>query len=288
MIERYSNYHSMIMSPLGDWQTTTQKDTYNFLCNCTEGKTCHFGTLAFGYEVLTAYIWLKYKFESNSADMKSLQTNTSEKSLGTLSAMLKKRFQQDVLISKKTSTPCVIGGNIVLPPGIKITVRHLLRAYNLLCNKKQDPLIRFLDNVCHKTNGQVGSINSIVYTPLAELRKNNKTYLERLIEIVDFPIPSIYVLLKTLGYSYFPGNPYLDSDNEYGKCQCIIGGLADTQSGERWFRLYYTDAASKQPFSKYKFLPESLLLSMILDNTAFQPMDRLDAQELNIITNDEV
>lgn len=287
MVERYSNYHAMIMSPLGDWGSTAEKDRYNFLCNCDEGKQCGFNLLTFGYEVVTAYIWLKTKFDSNSADMKSLMSS-GDRSLGTLSAMLKKRLIQDLIVDKSITAPYVVGGNIIVPPNVKITVQHLVRAYELLCNRKKDPLIKFLDSMCHKSGGQIGSINSIVYTPASDLKKTKKVYLEKLIDLIDFPIPSIYVLLKTLGYNYFPGNPYLDADNEYGKCQCIIGGLVDDEGEERWFRLYYTDATAKQPFSKYKFIPESLLVQMIMDNSAFQAMDRLDAQELGIITNDEV
>lgn len=286
-MERYSNYHSMIMMPLGGWETATQKDTYNFLCSCDEGKQCNFDMLKFGYEVVTAYLWLKTKFESNSADMKSL-TSTSSRSIGTLSAMLKKRLAQDLIVSQDITVPYIVGGNIVVPKGLDIKVQHLLRAYDLLKNRKSDPLIKFLDSICHKSGGQAGSINSIVYTPEAELKKSKKSNFAKLVNLIDFPIPSIYVLLKALGYNYFPGNPYLDADNEYGKCQCIIGGLADESDGERWFRVYYTDAAAKQPFSKYKFIPESMLIPMILDNTLFQPMDRLDAQELGVITNDEV
>lgn len=287
MVERYSNYHAMIMSPLGDWETDTAESTYHFLCSCEEGKRCGFSTLRFGYEVVIAYLWLDAKFNANSADMKSLMSDAS-RSIGTLSAMLKKRLMQDLIVDDSINTPYVVGGNIVVPPHVKIKTQHVVRAFSLLRNRKNDPLIKFLDNICRRTGGQIGSINSIVYTPASELKKNNKTYLNRLMGLIDFPIPSVYVLLKTLGYNYFPGNPYLDKDNEYGKCQCIIGGLADNKNSERWFRLYYTDATDKSPFSKYKFIPESLLLPMILDDSAFQPIDHLDAQELGIITNDEV
>lgn len=285
---KYSNYHNMIVTSVAKNASSSDGYLYDSLCTSAEGKECNFASLTFGYEFIVAYMWLKMKDTSNSADMRSLFEIKTERSLGTLSAMLKKRFQQDVLVNRDIDHPYILGGNIIVPPDVKVTSRHLVRAYNIYINNKKEPLTTFLNNICRRSGGQVGSINSIVYTSAADYKRNHqRSNLAALIDLIDFPIPSIIVLLKALGYNYFPCNPYLDADNNYGKCQCIIGGLATDftdKNGE--VRLYYTDPSAKEPFSRYKFIPYDLLVTMLMDNSAFQPMEYIVAQDKGILTND--
>lgn len=282
-----SNYHAMIMMPLGDRVGDSNEDyLYDSLCNSDEGKECRFSSLRFGYDFIIAYSWLKYKMESKSADMELLYSHLAEEDLGTLSYMLKKRYLQDAVICKDTPYPCVIGSNIVTPGKINVNMKCLLRAFFMLVEPKKDPLLVFLNSVCKTHQGQIGSINSIVHTSKSDRKKNNCSNMATLIKLIDFPIPSIYVLLKALGFNYFTYNPYLDAENSFGKNQALIGGLPDTNAMLKdMVRFYYTDPTASEPFSLYKFIPKDKLIAMILDGSAFEPLQAIVAQDLGIITN---
>lgn len=283
---KLSIYNSIVLTPLGDFDIYNNEEyTYQSLCSSEEGRECHISSLQFGYEFVVAYTWLKYKLNTHSADMEAVLKHLADEDCGTLGSMLKKRYLQDLVITPEAKHPYVIGSNIVIPYSpSKVNVKYLLRALYMLTDPN-DKLISFLNYVCRKSGGQVGSINRIVFTSKEELHKNQHSNLAELISLIDFSIPSIYVLLKMLGYNYFNCNPYLDKDNSFGKPQAIIGGLPEVGALSHLVRLYYSDTNKPEQFSLFKFIPKELLVSMILDNSAFQPMTYETAQAYGIITN---
>lgn len=284
---KLSVYDDIIMTPLGDFSLDTNEAyTYQSLCSSDEGRECNISSLKFGYDFVLAYTWLKYKLESKSADMNSVLTHLADEDRGTLGAMLRKRYLQDIVIVPSVEHPYILGGNIILSKQPKkINVKCLLRALYMITDPNKDSLSVFLNYICRKSGGQIGSINRIVYTSKEEFRKNKHSNLAELIRYIDFPIPSLYVLLKMLGYNYFSYNPYLDKDNLFGKPQAIIGGLPNNGALGKLVRLYYSDSAKSEPFSYFKFIPKDLLVEMILDGSAFQPMSYVMAQAYGIITN---
>ena len=88
-------YHNLIMTPV---KASEDNSVYQNLCVSEEGEECDYSALQYGYDFVIAYLWLKMKCNSISTDMQSLAAKEdvqSRHSLGTLSAMLIKRFKQD-------------------------------------------------------------------------------------------------------------------------------------------------------------------------------------------------
>ncbi len=280
-------YHSLIMTPV---KASENNFSYQNLCTSEEGEECAYSALQYGYDFVIAYLWLKMKRESNSTDMQSLnvQDETQHRhSLGTLSAMLIKRFKQDCIYCKDIDHPYIIGGNVILPSGMTVAPKYLAMAYDMLYYPKESKLLRFLKSVNKSIDKQPGSVNRIVYTKPSEWKAHkNHSNLAELIELINFPIPSIYVLLQTLGFGYFPANPYLSAENIYNKPQAIIGSIAVNTAANTLLRFDYTSAGSDTPFNAYKLCTAKQLHSMIVDDSAWEPMYSQEAQRLGIITND--
>lgn len=284
---RYDIYHNMIMTPV---RTSEDNHVYQNLCASEEGEDCAYSSLQYGYDFVIAYLWLKMKRESNSTDMQSLNVQDEAQhrhSLGTLSAMLIKRFKQDCIYCSDIDHPYLIGGNIILPQGMTVASKYLVMAYNMLYYPKESSLLHFLKGISKTVDKHSGSVNRIVYTTPAEWKANkNHSNLAALIELINFPIPSIYVLFQTLGFGYFPANPYLSAENIYNKPQSIIGSISVNTAPSTLLRFDYTSADSEIPFNKYKLCTAEQLHSMIIDGSAWAPMFREDALCLGIITND--
>lgn len=280
-------YHNLIMTPV---KASEDNSVYQNLCVSEEGEECDYSALQYGYDFVIAYLWLKMKRNSISTDMQSLAAKEdvqSRHSLGTLSAMLIKRFKQDCVYCKDVDHPYIIGGNVVLPVGMTISPKYLAMAYDMLYYPKESKLLRFLKSISKNIDKQPGSINRIVYNKPTESKSHkNRSNLAELIDLIDFPIPSIFVLLQTLGFGYFPVNPYLSAENIYNKPQAIIGGIAVNTTDNTLLRFDYTSAGSELPFDKYKLCTAKQLYDMIADSSAWEPVHERDAQRLGIITND--
>lgn len=213
----------------------------------TEDFSYDLSNLKYGWNVVLMYCWLAQKVRFGSMDVNKLLKGTLD--IKTVKVRLCELANRDVVVMPDQPYR-IYGANIISPVSIKFLQRDAAAVIKLM---KGHPFVEQLDKMIGSRYGR--GANIIEAKPLEEL-----------IATIDFPIPSIAILIKALGYNYIIDNPYIDNN--------IILGLV---GNEQLYIKYKT---------KYKFMSFDTFAHLASLDLLTEPITTIEAFNLGIITND--
>lgn len=202
--------------------------------------------IKYGLHIVVIVEWLQMKFRFNSSDIAEVMQNDPLKR--TTARQVWNIITEATVHSDKTA---VLGGNIILPKGDRIKLTEVEKALQLLNPRHR--IREYLTDIC----GQHFSVNYLDYKGLQEL-----------VSMIDFPIPSIGALIKSLGYHYVMSSPYADKNIFIGRVEC------DTN------RIWVMYGANK-----YKLMPFTTFTYLVAQQALELPLTEYEAYQLNICTN---
>lgn len=212
------------------------------------------GNIKYGWGVVVFYSWLNHLILMQSPALyKILDASHS----ATTRANQLYDLAMQAVVYKSVETPIIVSGNIIISEEMHLTKKSMLAAYRLSIDSK-NPLQLMLNRICGKTLG---------------INKLCSTQLKKLIALIDFEIPSLSYLLKTLGYNYITLQPYLEQGIMISSCQsdpkkiCILYG---------------------NNLNKFKQVSPKFMAQLALESRLDLPMTRLEViqQYPPVQTND--
>lgn len=240
-----SKNHAVIIADLSD------TDTCAALAADPEIAKTGFSKLTYGWNVVTLFCWLKQKLGYASTDtveqIAKLDLPSPPSHLTLAKSLLKLAYKDVAYVNNQRG---IYGGNIIIPTGTKadFTEEDMLSVLQLISGCG---LTTFLN---HSNADKLGG-NYLI------MKK-----LNRLIEHITFPIPSIAVLLQALGYTYLIENPYLDD------------GVA---IGIPIYKGYFSIMYDKY----YKIVPADLLAALASEGLLKQPLSLDQVAQFRVLTN---
>lgn len=219
-------------------------------------KSTGIGDLKYGWGVVIFYSWINHLIIMQSPALYKILNASNSATVRTNQLY---ELAMQAVVYKPLETPLIVGGNIVIPEAVHLTKKSMMAAYRLSIDSK-NPIQSMLNRICGKTLG----INKIC-----------STSLKKLIALVDFEIPSLSYLLKTLGYNYLTLQPYLEQGIMLSSCQ---------SDSKRLCILYGHD------LSRFKQVSPELMAQLALENRLDLPMTRLEViqQYPPVLTNDYI
>ena len=231
-------YHDII--------TCSVKDTARMEKLADSSKIVALKDLKFGLHVVVVISWIQQKFRLQSSDIGKLMKEDPLKR-----ATAKKVWNLAVEATVKGDKTAVLGGNIILPKGESIKLYEVEKALQLL-NPKH-PIRVLLSSICSKHF----TVNYL-----------DVKGLEDLVKLIDFPIPSISALIKSLGYHYLIENPYIQDGIVIGR----------TENDDHQVCILYSGTKFKVlPFNSFMFLASQQALTV--------PLSNYEACQLEVYTN---
>lgn len=216
------------------------------------------GNIKYGWATIVLYTWLSHLATLQSRlllDIDKEQDTFEHKADNLLNYAMQSVVYHDV------ETPLLIGGNIVVRKGQKFTKKAMRSALKLSLGIH--PIFNELEDAYMLASPKVDvGINKLCSKDITKL-----------ISAIDFDIPSLSFMLKTLGYNYLVVQPYIQNDIIISSCQdkpeylCILYGPRLT---------------------KYKRVLPEQLASLAATNSLNLPMQRMEAMQYTppILTND--
>lgn len=236
--------HQIIITPLNSPDVESMlKDPYV--------RDTGFGSLSFGWGVIILVAWISQKVLLRCKDIESILGSSRTIQSQATSIC---RLASEALVRREVHEPIIVGGNIIAAKDFSITKQDAVKALDLILN----PVI---SEKLKRIRGTAG-INKICATNLAGL-----------IKLIDFPIPSISMLLKTLEYNYLVTQPFIDKGivlSEYTKASGVVAILY----GPKLCKYKYMRLETYAAFANWG----------ILD----QPMSSIDTALYSVETNDLV
>lgn len=216
-------------------------------------RDTHFGSLRFGWSVITLVAWLQVRVYTRNEELfKILRSEVAQSTKVTKLFNLAKK----ATVKQNVSLPLVVGGNIVYPVSESFTRVDMEKAVGLLIGNN-------FTSALSKIACSLQGINKLcAYSPQK---------LAGLIDLIDFPIPSICQLLQVLGANYVVSQPYL------------ADGVIVSKSGSRDDCLCVMYGPS---LKKYKLIKPSDLLDLSMRRLLTRPLSIIEAVTSGIETND--
>lgn len=234
--------HAILTTPLSDVSACSilAKDEYVVATG--------FPKLTFGWNIVVLLNWISAKTEFVSTDvceqLVRLKDGASRKSI--TQALL--RYANQDIIPSPNGTYGIYGCNILAPEGTQFSSQEMNTVLDLIQGNELTAYL--LKQIPDKLGGNVLTTKK----------------LNKLISLIDFPIPSISCLLQTLKYTFLVENPYLSEGVVIGK-----------SSFAGYFSVIYGN--------HYKLLPEATLAALASEGLLRQPMTTLQCLQLSIETN---
>lgn len=233
--------HKIIMCSLAD-----KAQVSKLAC---EAKLPEYTNLKHGYHVVTLLAWLRMKVELNSQDLDIIMGQS--KGLAEITGRVTELIHTSVVRVAGLEKPVVFGGNILLKPKEAILKTEVAKAVKLFCS--QHPLNDYLAHIC-KSHYTINYLD--------------QTKLNKLLILIDFPIPSVCALLTALGYQYIAENPYL-SDG-------IVVGVVNPET----MSLY-----CGYDKGKFKILSYEVFCRLAAEGMLKVPLTQLETAQLQVFTN---
>lgn len=212
-------------------------------------RSTQFGSLRYGWGVVLLIAWMQNLMQMKSKEMATiLLGDKSTASKATLIYNMAKR----ALITRDVKAPLVVGGNLILPRDMTLTKADAASAYAVTHDSE---LTAYLSRHAASKYG----VNRICTNDL-----------ERLISLIDFPIPSIAILLKVLGFCYVVEQPLLDE------------GALISVAGDRQGKLCVMYGKAQ---CYYKIMSFLTLADQMADGMILSAMSPVDAASMEIETN---
>lgn len=207
-----------------------------------------FPRLKFGWNIVVLLNWVSAKTEYVSTDVceQLIRLKEGAPRKGIVQSLLK-YANQDIVPSHDGSYG-IYGCNIVAPRGTQFSSQDINTVLDLIQGTE-------LTLYLHK------QIPDRLGGNILTTKKLNK-----LISLIDFPIPSISCLLQTLKYTFLVENPYLSEG-------IVIGKTAFTG----YFSVMYDN--------HYKIMQEATLAALASEGLLKQPLTTLQCLQLSVETN---
>lgn len=238
MASRCAVFHNLVVCPLNE------QDKLRALSEEAEDKNIL--RLQYGTHIILVIAWLKQKIELGSTDLvKIMEGDPRSKA----TARLLWRVALDSTVAGEK--PLVFGGNIILPKGEHILLTEVTQALQLL--DPNHPIQVFLRDICKRHY----TVNYIDYKGL-----------DKLIELIKFPVTSIAALILSLGYKYIMENQFIDKG--------VIVGTTNSDSHE--ICIIYGKG-------RYKIMPFNTFMFLASQDALMTPLSEYEACQLGIFTN---
>ncbi len=211
-----------------------------------------FSELESGYHIVTIMAWLSTQINCGSKDIVEIMGTDGKKRdlVKTLSGLIR----DSIVRVRELKSPVVYGGNILLRPRERILQSEVVTALSVL--ESGSDLNKFLSGICDKHY-------SINY--LDQARKN---VLADLIKLITFPVPSVYSLIRAMGYQYLT--------NDYFLSKGVVVGVVNAEQ-----RMLYCGYGN----GKFKILKYPMFCMLAAKDLLTEPITPYESTDLEIITN---
>lgn len=224
---------------------------FNDLARHKELQDLPFSRFAYGWGVICCIAWLRQKQTLKCADVDAIIN--SELSIDSKCLKLANILRKSTIVYL-SDKPELVGGNLFVPETVVITKTDMIKAFCCLYSKTG--IASFLAPM--KEHG----VNALCRTGLKEL-----------INMIDFPIPSLACLVSALGFPYVTEQPHL--------AEGIMISRADSDTTPICV-MYGPN------LRYYKILSFSQYFELVSAGTLAEPITILESVDGNIITNNLV